>query len=210
MSHAELTACTSRIVAPHPTHMALFVASNCAYTHIMGYSCHTHSADVGANHLRMSDLGRSMTAFWWLLAGWLSGDGAGSWSSSSPMHTYKHTCLNVYIHACMHACVHTYIHIYMHTYIHTYIRTYMHVHMHTCMHACMRTCIQTDTHTHTHIHAHVAHHFPRLHHPLRQYRPVHSVNYQFICVEHDQSSDCLLYTSPSPRDRQISRMPSSA
>ena len=26
----------------------------------------------------------------------------------------------------------------------------------------------------------------------------------------DQSEDCLLYTSPSPRDRQKSRMPSSA
>ena len=30
----------------------------------------------------------------------------------------------------------------------------------------------------------------------------------FICT--DQSEGCLLYTSPSPRDRQKSRMPSSA
>ena len=36
-----------------------------------------------------------------------------------------------------------------------------------------------------------------------------------ICKEHNitfhtRSKDCLLYTSPSPRDRQKSRMPSSA
>ena len=30
-----------------------------------------------------------------------------------------------------------------------------------------------------------------------------------VCVTHDNST-CLLYTSPSPRDRQKSRMPSSA
>ena len=30
-----------------------------------------------------------------------------------------------------------------------------------------------------------------------------------ICL-HDENSTCLLYTSPSPRDRQKSRMPSSA
>ena len=29
-------------------------------------------------------------------------------------------------------------------------------------------------------------------------------------LEHWQCSDCLLYTSPSPRDRQKPRMPSSA
>ena len=28
--------------------------------------------------------------------------------------------------------------------------------------------------------------------------------------EHEQTYDCLLYTSPSPRDRTRSRMPSSA
>ena len=31
-----------------------------------------------------------------------------------------------------------------------------------------------------------------------------------IIVVDNASSDCLLYTSPSPRDRQKSRMPSSA
>ena len=31
-----------------------------------------------------------------------------------------------------------------------------------------------------------------------------------VLVVDDESSDCLLYTSPSPRDRQKSRMPSSA
>ena len=31
-----------------------------------------------------------------------------------------------------------------------------------------------------------------------------------VLVSFAQSSDCLLYTSPSPRDRQKSRMPSSA
>ena len=30
------------------------------------------------------------------------------------------------------------------------------------------------------------------------------------CDEDDNYVDCLLYTSPSPRDRQKSRMPSSA
>ena len=34
------------------------------------------------------------------------------------------------------------------------------------------------------------------------------VTVQFLNA--DQSSNCLLYTSPSPRDRQKSRMPSSA
>ena len=29
-------------------------------------------------------------------------------------------------------------------------------------------------------------------------------------IEIDESSDCLLYTSPSPRDATLSRMPSSA
>ena len=33
-----------------------------------------------------------------------------------------------------------------------------------------------------------------------------SVSYEFF----DLSEDCLLYTSPSPRDRSLSRMPSSA
>ena len=36
---------------------------------------------------------------------------------------------------------------------------------------------------------------------------VDGFEYQFISVE---PHDCLLYTSPSPRDRQKSRMPSSA
>ena len=30
------------------------------------------------------------------------------------------------------------------------------------------------------------------------------------CVINPETTDCLLYTSPSPRDRQKSRMPSSA
>ena len=34
--------------------------------------------------------------------------------------------------------------------------------------------------------------------------------YQRNRVPHEQVKDCLLYTSPSPRDRQKSRMPSSA
>ena len=36
---------------------------------------------------------------------------------------------------------------------------------------------------------------------------------QLVCAAPDQgdlSEDCLLYTSPSPRDRSLSRMPSSA
>ena len=31
-----------------------------------------------------------------------------------------------------------------------------------------------------------------------------------ICYSNKKTMDCLLYTSPSPRDRQKSRMPSSA
>ena len=31
-----------------------------------------------------------------------------------------------------------------------------------------------------------------------------------ITKEYVQDADCLLYTSPSPRDRSVSRMPSSA
>ena len=31
-----------------------------------------------------------------------------------------------------------------------------------------------------------------------------------VKVPHEECHDCLLYTSPSPRDRQKSRMPSSA
>ena len=39
----------------------------------------------------------------------------------------------------------------------------------------------------------------------------YEVNITAQCVEiEDVVSDCLLYTSPSPRDRQKSRMPSSA
>ena len=39
--------------------------------------------------------------------------------------------------------------------------------------------------------------------------------FEVVCVDQDagkiaQLNDCLLYTSPSPRDRQKSRMPSSA
>ena len=33
---------------------------------------------------------------------------------------------------------------------------------------------------------------------------------RFIIIALDESINCLLYTSPSPRDRQKSRMPSSA
>ena len=36
------------------------------------------------------------------------------------------------------------------------------------------------------------------------------VNYKGVNVLEDQSLSCLLYTSPSPRDRLKSRMPSSA
>ena len=40
------------------------------------------------------------------------------------------------------------------------------------------------------------------------------LNYQFTCdqyaAEYGKVYTCLLYTSPSPRDRQKSRMPSSA
>ena len=41
---------------------------------------------------------------------------------------------------------------------------------------------------------------------LRQ--PVHVIVAEAIV--HGQHEDCLLYTSPSPRDRSLSRMPSSA
>ena len=35
-------------------------------------------------------------------------------------------------------------------------------------------------------------------------------NLNYYCGTHGMSMGCLLYTSPSPRDRQKSRMPSSA
>ena len=38
----------------------------------------------------------------------------------------------------------------------------------------------------------------------------HSRDYVKVVTLSGQSSNCLLYTSPSPRDRQKSRMPSSA
>ena len=39
----------------------------------------------------------------------------------------------------------------------------------------------------------------------------HGVNIMAFCKEYNaRTQDCLLYTSPSPRDRQKSRMPSSA
>ena len=37
-----------------------------------------------------------------------------------------------------------------------------------------------------------------------------SINYHSIIVINGQPIDCLLYTSPSPRDLSTSRMPSSA
>ena len=42
--------------------------------------------------------------------------------------------------------------------------------------------------------------------------PVHSKDERHICdvLKEKLSTLCLLYTSPSPRDRLISRMPSSA
>ena len=33
---------------------------------------------------------------------------------------------------------------------------------------------------------------------------------ELLLIEEEQESDCLLYTSPSPRDGLLSRMPSSA
>ena len=37
-----------------------------------------------------------------------------------------------------------------------------------------------------------------------------NVKFNFINVDYKQSKPCLLYTSPSPRDGLLSRMPSSA
>ena len=38
----------------------------------------------------------------------------------------------------------------------------------------------------------------------------HNIPYLVCRTEEQRSSDCLLYTSPSPRDQRPSRMPSSA
>ena len=57
---------------------------------------------------------------------------------------------------------------------------------------------------------------PSAHAVDREYRVItalNSVNYavpETFCLCEDESIICLLYTSPSPRDRQKSRMPSSA
>ena len=39
---------------------------------------------------------------------------------------------------------------------------------------------------------------------------VEIISWKGICIVHDQFNNCLLYTSPSPRDGLLSRMPSSA
>ena len=44
--------------------------------------------------------------------------------------------------------------------------------------------------------------------PIQEVAKSISVNHKVICI--DEFYICLLYTSPSPRDRQKSRMPSSA
>ena len=45
---------------------------------------------------------------------------------------------------------------------------------------------------------------------LPMYDELYKSNIRHILVRHEQSAACLLYTSPSPRDRTSSRMPSSA
>ena len=49
---------------------------------------------------------------------------------------------------------------------------------------------------------------------IRGFVKKHGATYHFarsrIIMAHSLYKDCLLYTSPSPRDRQKSRMPSSA
>ena len=47
-------------------------------------------------------------------------------------------------------------------------------------------------------------------HPENPYVPTSHANVRFFVAEKDGEDPCLLYTSPSPRDRQKSRMPSSA
>ena len=58
----------------------------------------------------------------------------------------------------------------------------------------------------------------RLHDSLRKHS---SIDFEFVCLSdtdvkadvvlpYNHHSNCLLYTSPSPRDGSISRMPSSA
>ena len=46
--------------------------------------------------------------------------------------------------------------------------------------------------------------------PGEKWRKVKDLNQAIITSENYQGNDCLLYTSPSPRDRTRSRMPSSA
>ena len=39
---------------------------------------------------------------------------------------------------------------------------------------------------------------------------IHKTNYKEVCIRSRKLASCLLYTSPSPRDGLLSRMPSSA
>ena len=45
---------------------------------------------------------------------------------------------------------------------------------------------------------------------VKENRDVHILMSDYNYDEHNELSDCLLYTSPSPRDVEESRMPSSA
>ena len=53
-------------------------------------------------------------------------------------------------------------------------------------------------------------HDPRLSNKYKKQRLVVLARDGYTCVYCGQDATCLLYTSPSPRDRQKSRMPSSA
>ena len=45
---------------------------------------------------------------------------------------------------------------------------------------------------------------------IKELRPEKQISFLFLPDKEDPDSYCLLYTSPSPRDRTRSRMPSSA
>ena len=108
-------------------------------------------------------------------------------------------------HCTMHTLWHTRTHCITHLY--TLQHTPVHTASHTCTHC--RANLYTLHHTPVHIAAQTYTHCITHLYAL-QHTPVHTASHTCThCITHLYTC-CLLYTSPSPRDISLSRMPSSA